>query len=202
MELNDAIKDRRSIRKYKQKPVPDNYILELIETARLAPSGANSQPWRFVIIKSEEKLKELERGTLKFVANAPLVIACCVDIRAYMNKEKLLEELYAAGVFEDVDMSTQVYDDYVKTAEPMDKNMIKSYCLMNSAFAVENLVLRAHDLGLGTCIIGMFNQKVTREIIGLDENIFVSMLISVGFPDQNPAPRPRRTLNEIIVKII
>lgn len=202
MELNEVIKARRSIRKYKPIPVPDDYVMELLEAARLAPSGANSQPWRFVVIKSEEKLKELQGGTLRFVAEAPMVIACCFDIRAYMNKEKLMEELFAAGVFEDVDISTSVYDDYVYTAVPMEQHLIKTYCFFNTAFAIENLVLRAHDLGLGTCIIGMFNQKAVKEIIGVDDNIFVSMLISVGFPDQTPAPRPRLSIDEIKIKEI
>ena len=72
MELKQAICDRRSIRKYEDKEVPAELVLELLEAARQAPSSANCQPWRFVVVRSEEKRNALREGTVRFAADAPL----------------------------------------------------------------------------------------------------------------------------------
>lgn len=202
MNVKEAIFGRRSVRKYTEDPVPEQSIREMLEAARQAPSGTNSQPWRFVVIRSEEKRRQLRKGTVQFIANAPVVIACCIDVRAYENSDKLLDEMKALGVFDGVDIQTEVHDDYVDTEVPMEAYQIKSYCLMNSAFAIENLVLRAHDLGLGTCIAAMYNQKVVRDILELDEHQFVSMLVSVGVPAESPPARPRIPMETLLLKEI
>ncbi len=202
MELEQAIRDRRSIRKYLDKEVPAEAVTELIEAARLAPSGANSQPWRFVIVRSDEKRLALREGTVRFAADAPLVIACCVDPNSYRDIDKLGKEMYANGMFDGVDASTKVYDEFVRTEQPLNDAALRTYCMFNSAFAMENLVLRAHDLGLGTCIVAMFNQQVVRKILDIPENLIVTALIGVGYPAQSPPPRPRRSLAEVLIKEI
>ena len=84
MELLEAIESRRSIRKFQTKPVVNSLIKELIEAARLAPSGSNLQPTRFVVIKSEEARARLkEASPLPFVSQAPVVIACCADSQSF-----------------------------------------------------------------------------------------------------------------------
>lgn len=202
MELRDVIRDRRSIRKYKGIQVPRGAVREIIDAARLAPSGANSQPWRFVVIRSEEKRRALREGTVRFIADAPVIIACCVDLNAYRDVDKLSQEMFRHGMFDGVDLTTKVYDEFVRTERPLEESALRSYCMFNSAFAIENLVLRAHDLGLGTCIAAMFNQTVIREILDLPEDMVVTALIGVGYPAEDPAPRPRRDLSEILLKEI
>lgn len=202
MELDQAIRDRRSIRKYQDIPVPQEAVEEMIDAARLAPSGANSQPWRFIVIRSEEKRKALREGTVRFAADAPLVIACCVDLDSYRDIDKLGQQMYLHGMYDGVDNSTKVYDEFVRTEKPLEESALRSYCMFNSAFAVENLVLRAHDLGLGTCIIAMFNQQVVRELLELPDNMVVTMLVSVGYPAEEPGPRPRMALPEVLIKEI
>ena len=80
MELLEVIQNRRSIRKFKPDEVPEEYIHQLIEAGRLAPSGTNLQPARYIVIKSEEARTKLKDCTpLPFVSAAPAIIACCVD---------------------------------------------------------------------------------------------------------------------------
>ena len=79
MSTLDIIKSRRSIRRYKNDPIPEDVFLRVLEAARLAPSGKNFQPWKFIIVKDQalkEKLAEASRGQL-FIARAPVVIVAC-----------------------------------------------------------------------------------------------------------------------------
>ncbi|MEM3407247.1 MAG: nitroreductase family protein [Nitrososphaerota archaeon] len=79
MEVFEAILKRRSIRKYLNKPIEEEKIIKILEAARWAPSGGNRQPWRFIIIRNEEKKIELSKIAYnqKFIKEAPLVIAIC-----------------------------------------------------------------------------------------------------------------------------
>jgi len=86
----EQIKIRRSIRRYLDKPVEDVKIIQLIESARLAPSGDNSQPWHFIVIKSElirNKLAEVSKNQ-KWMLTAPVFIACVADIRSRINDDR------------------------------------------------------------------------------------------------------------------
>ncbi len=77
MNVMEAIKERRSVRAYKQKPVPEEKLQKILEAARLAPSAGNRQPWKFVVVREEEKRKKLAEAAANqsFVAEAPVVIA-------------------------------------------------------------------------------------------------------------------------------
>ena len=77
MELKDAIKTRKSIREYEDKPIPENKLLNILEAARLAPSGANRQYWKFVVVRDPQKRRDLAEasGRQNHVARAPVVIA-------------------------------------------------------------------------------------------------------------------------------
>jgi nitroreductase len=87
LTTKEAIGLRRSIRKFRREPAPDEQIKALPNAARLSPSGCNAQPWRFKLVKDEEtkkKLAEAAYGQL-FIAEAPIVIVCCGDIRGYLE---------------------------------------------------------------------------------------------------------------------
>lgn len=84
MEVFEAIKGRRSIRKYTKDPVPEDLIVEILEAGRWAPSAGNSQPWSFIVLRDEEVRREVADATTygKFLADAPIGIAVVVDPRA------------------------------------------------------------------------------------------------------------------------
>ena len=77
MELKDAIKNRQSIREYQDKPVPESKLINVLEAARLAPSGANRQNWKFVVVQDPQKRQALSKasGGQPHVAQAPVIIA-------------------------------------------------------------------------------------------------------------------------------
>lgn len=79
MSVLDAIRDRRSIRKYKSIPVEEEKLNRVLEAARIAPSASNAQNWKFIVVRDPEKIKQLAQaaGGQAFVAQAPVVIAAC-----------------------------------------------------------------------------------------------------------------------------
>ncbi len=77
MEVMKAIMKRRSIRRFKKEPIPDELINKVMEAARLAPSGSNKQPWHFIIVRDAETKSKL--GLHKWAEEAPVVIVCCID---------------------------------------------------------------------------------------------------------------------------
>ena len=90
LSVKKAIETRRSIRHFRPDNVPDELIKQMLEAARLAPSGSNRQPWRFLVIRDKEVKKELRRICLeqRFVEEAPVVIACFADLEAYSKEAR------------------------------------------------------------------------------------------------------------------
>ena len=200
MELLDAMKTRRSIRKFKSEPIPEEFVTQLIEAARLAPSGSNLQPTRFVIIKSDVVRSQLNQATpLPFVSQAPLVIACCVDAESFGGLGTRARELKEAGAFADTPLDKMDSEDYAKR-RTMDQATAEAYLRLNAAIAIDHITLRAVDLGLSTCWVMMFDQEKVKQILGLGENYNVVALIPVGYPDQNPNARPRIEMNQVLLK--
>ncbi|TGE33375.1 nitroreductase family protein [Desulfosporosinus sp. Sb-LF] len=200
MELLEAIQSRRSIRKFLSKPVPEEYITQLIEAARLAPSGSNLQPTRFIVIKSDAARTQLSSATsLPFVTQAPVVIACIVDTESFGSMETRARELKEAGAFTDTPLDNMDPKLYAKR-KPMDQATAEGYLRLNAAIAIDHITLRAVDLGLGTCWVMMFDQEKAKQALGLDDNYNVVALIPVGYPDQSPGPRPRLERDQILLK--
>jgi nitroreductase len=82
MELKEVIKARRSVRDYEDKPVPEDKLLRVLEAARLAPSGGNGQPWKFIVVRDSKRRQQLAKAASgqTFVAKAPVVIAAVATI--------------------------------------------------------------------------------------------------------------------------
>lgn len=203
MELIEAIKSRRSIRKFKPDAIPNNYIYELIEAARLAPSGTNLQPTRYVIIKSDEAKSKLKECTpLPFVTEAPVVIACCIDTHSVALTNDRMTELREAQAFVD----TPLDKDYPKkdnsNKNTVNTEAVKSYLNLNAAIAIEHITLRAVDLGLGSCWVMMFDKEKVKELLALDENYDVVALLPIGYPNQSPTQRPRLSIDKLLLKEI
>ncbi|MEM1606685.1 MAG: nitroreductase family protein [Candidatus Bathyarchaeia archaeon] len=79
MDFYDAIRTRRSIRSYKPDPVPDDVLMKILDSARIAPSGSNRQPWKFIVVKDEEVKRKVAAACSRqmFIAEAPIVIVAC-----------------------------------------------------------------------------------------------------------------------------
>ncbi|MEM2598263.1 MAG: nitroreductase family protein [Thermoproteota archaeon] len=160
MDVMEAIKTRRSIRKYKSTPVEDEKIIECLEAARWAPSANNSQPWEFLVVKNPEtrrKLADIHRYG-RFMAESPVVVVFIADPERSSN-------WYHGDV----------------------------------AVSVQNFLLAAHSLGLGTCWMGVLNtpfEEPIKKLLGIPDGLRVLCTVSVGYPDEKPS-RSRRPLEEV-----
>jgi nitroreductase len=171
-----SIADRRSIRKYIDKPVEEEKINQILESARLAPSGSNTQPWHYIVVRSDEKRQELSNTShnQKWMMTAPVFIVCVGDMRSR------IEENVKLSVDEN-------------SSEPELKQIIR-----DTSIAVEHMVLEAKSLDLGTCWVAWFNQEEIRPVLNIPSDKYVLSIITVGYPDETPAPRPRKKLEDIV----
>lgn len=180
MDVLEAIRNRRSIRKYKADPVDDETLEIVLEAARLAPSWANTQCWRFIVVRdSDTKARIAEtiapNPTLganpasNAIKNAPVLIVACA-------------EKGISGSFQG------------KTST--DKG--DSWYMFDVALAMENLVLAATSLGLGTVHVGLFDCRRVESILEIPDNHCVVEMTPLGYPEFQPNPRPRKEMREIV----
>jgi len=173
MELLEAIRTRRSIRRYKSTPVDDKTVELVLEAARWAPSWKNTQCWRFIAVRDNNIKSQLANITTfnnpstDAIRNAPVVIVACA-------------ELGKSG-----------YSDGQQASDKGD------WYMFDVALAMQNLVLAAHSLGLGTVYNGLFDAKKAATILNVPAGFCVVSLTPLGYPDQEPEPRPRKELAQI-----
>ncbi|HEX2947581.1 MAG TPA: nitroreductase family protein [Clostridia bacterium] len=197
MEFDEVIKTRRSIRKYKPEPVPEQYLFQLIEAAGLAPSALNLQPWRYVIVKDSAVIKRIAELTPNsFVANSPALILCCLDPKAFDAIPQVLAEMMKSGET----LFPVEYEAFKQ--DNKDEAYYNALLHLNAGISFEHILLKATDLGLGACWIGMFDADSVKRLSGIDERYIIPALIAVGFPDQHPAAKPRLPIDEILIKTI
>jgi len=201
LTLKKAIEQRRSVRKFKSDPVSDEQIDALLDAARLAPSSCNSQPWRFKIIKDKKNKFKLAKAihNQKFIADAPTVIICCGDLKGYLqNTISGIHRLNHNGIVDDA---------LVKTIIKRNKNREKSWdrklygllVSLNVNLAIENMILRALDFGLGSCYVGALDNQKIRDIFGWDYDIFPVAILLVGYPDESPGIRNIKKIADILI---
>lgn len=166
MSVLEAIRRRRSTRRYKTDPIPEDRLGRVLEAARLAPSGKNLQPWRFILVRDtrlKEQLAEASVGQY-FIAQAPIVVvACGFPDNCYSHMGR-----------------------YMKSW-PVDV-----------AIALEHLMLQAQEEGLGTCWIGAFEEERVKPILNVPDSVKILALTPLGYPDENPRDRGRKSLEEIV----
>ena len=173
MDVKKAIETRRSIRKYLPKPVSEELIYELIDAARLAPSGNNAQPGKYLIVnddKTKNVLKKNEVFTQSFVYTAPTIIFCCANPNAYKKN--------ITGIDNSNDMRA----------------------IRDLTIASQNIVLRATELGLGTCYVGWVDENKSKELLSIPKDYILPYVITVGYANETPNARPRKTIDEILIK--
>jgi len=177
MDIIDLIKSRRSVRKLKPDPVPDEVLMKLLEAARWAPSWANTQCWEFIVVKDPEIKAELSETLVpprnpakNVVANAPVVIAA----------------LGRKGV-----------SGFHRGSAVTSKG---DWLMFDVALAVQNLVLEAHALGLGTVIVGAFDFEKASKILKVPPHVELVALIPVGYPDETPQAPPRKKLSDMVYR--
>jgi len=200
LSTKQAISERRSIRRFKPDPVPEEHITELLEAARLAPSGSNSQPWRFKVVKdpaTKAKLMAAANGQ-PFIGAAPVVLVCCVDIPGYAAGTMATVDAMRAGG----QLSAAMAESLRRRTQDLvsgPRDLAARAVAFNMGIAGEHIALRALDFGLGTCWVRAFEEAAVRGLFGWGEDLYVAALLPVGYPAEQPAARPRRGLAEIIL---
>ena len=201
LTTREAIEKRRSIRKYKPDPVPDEFVTELLHAARLAPSGCNAQPWRFKPVKEPDVKAQLAQAAHKqlFIAQAPVVMVCCADIQGYIDGSASgAQDLGEIGAVEDRVVRT--VKDKTEILRTLGTDDLGPRIAANVAIAIEHMVLRALDFGLGTCWVRLIDESKIRDIFGWGDNIYVVALLPMGFPAESPQARKRRALEDILIR--
>ena len=134
-----------------------------------------------------------------FIAEAPVVIVCCADIKRYLDGTVSgIQDLGRIKAVED--RIVKIILDRRNQMKSMTLQQMTSRIAFNVAIPIEHIVLRALDFGLGTCWIRLIDEKNIRDIFGWDENIYVVALLPIGYPDESPPPRKRVKLEEILIE--
>jgi nitroreductase len=199
MDVSEVIRIRRSIRKFKPDPIPDEKVRLLLESARLAPSGTNTQPWRFIVVRDDDTKAKLQRAAhnQRHIKRAPVIIVCCADLEAFKEFPARVDELIGSGALPE--RTREVFIPYIeKGMSTVTKDALMVAAAANVAIAIEHIVLQAVEIGLGTCWVRWYEDEKVKEILDIPDNIEVMALLPVGIPDENPSPRPRLRLDKMV----
>jgi nitroreductase len=172
MDLFEAIKTRRSIRKYIDKPVEDEKLRTVLDAVRMAPSWANYQCWRVVVVRDKavkEKISALSyvesyfaskgyksNPSMKALAGAPAVLVLCAD--------------------------------------PQQSGALwgQNYYLVDSGLAAQNLMLAARGQGLGTVFVGVYDEEKLKHLLNIPASIRIVGLFPLGYPAEEKKEGPAR----------
>ncbi len=166
MHVKEAIQERRSIRKYKDKEIEHEKIELLKQALEWAPSAANLQARKFFLIKGKTKEKLKECFKKDFIVKAPLLVIGCG------NKKKIEEQF--------------------------GENSSIKYNPIDVAASIENLMLQATELELGSCWIGNMDTVKTKQVLGLPEEFNVICAVTIGYPAEKGEKKPRENITEEI----
>jgi len=201
LTTKEAIEKRRSIRKFKPDSIPDEHIRELLNSARLAPSGCNAQPWRFKVVKDAATKAKLAKAAYdqSFISQAPVVIVCCADVQGYFDGTVSgAQDLGKIGAIEG--RIVTILEGRAEAFKTIERSELGPRIASNVAIAIEHIVLRALDYGLGSCWIRLIDEQKVKELFGWDDNIYVVALLPIGYPAEIPDARKRLKLNDIIIE--
>jgi nitroreductase len=175
MSFLDLVNKRYSVRNYKTAPVPQQMLVRCIEAARLAPSACNSQPWKFIIVDDPKLVKELAKAAFEGL----------LDFNHFAFKAPVLVLI----VSERQSFSAK-FGSIVKN---------KNFSLMDIGIAAEHFCLQAAEEGLGTCIIGWFNEKKVKKTLSIPKLKRVELVITVGFSADEKIPlKKRKSIDQIL----
>lgn len=196
-DVMELLETRRSIRHFQDRPVPPELVDKLLRAGQIAPSRANSQPWRFIVIDDHATKEALFHAVYrqKLVLAAPVLITVLGVIDPRKSIPERTRELVEADCFgHDVkDFADRVLDDW-SAAE------LKVDAALNSAIAATNIMLAAHGLGLGCCWVKLCQDEKVLEVLGVPNTYYNAGVLAVGYPGEGPKPRPRLPLDTLFYR--
>jgi len=177
MDVREAIQSRRSIRKFKQQSIEKEKIQLILDSGRLAPTGHNTQPGRYIVVDDPHQIGKIAAACnhQPFVAKAPLLIVLLGDLSCRVK-----------GMDEGADVLDAQFSG------PREK------IIRDAAIVGDHLALQAQELGLGVCWVGDYEQLPMRQALQSPPSHYIVVIFAMGYPDEDPSPRPRRPLNELV----
>lgn len=161
MTFKELIKRRQSVRRYKDKPVEREKLQQLIEAVQIAPSASNSQPWKLILVDEPELKDNVATATFSKLVS--------------FNKFAPQAPVMAVLVIEKPKVITQIGGS-VKNRE---------FPLIDIGIAAEHFCLQATELGLGTCMMGWFNEKKIKRLLNIPKKKRIGLVISLGYPPKD-----------------
>lgn len=167
MTVQEAIKGRRSIRRFLDKEIPDDAIEALKEALRWAPSAGNLQARKFYFVFEQGLRVKIANHCFgqMFISGAPLVVVACGDL---------------------------------SRISPYGKRGTELYVIQDAAVAVENMMLQAHELGLGSVWVGAFDERGVAKALVLPDSLRPLAIVPVGWPGHRPLPPKRLPVEETV----
>jgi len=167
MDFSKLIAVRQSVRSYEDKPVEEEKLNQLIEAVRLAPSASNSQPWKLIIVNDHELKRKVAKATYSTLIS--------------FNKFAIQAPVLAVLVIEKPKMITQIGG----------KLKEREFPLIDIGIAAEHFCLQAADLGLGTCMLGWFDETAIKQLLHIPEQKRIGLVITLGYAKEGTPLRKK-----------
>ena len=174
MDVLMAIKERRSVRKYKPEPIPEDKLTLLLEAVRYAPSWANTQCWELILVDKPE-MKENGQNNARGKPGGSRLFTGATHHRSLRPNGK---------------------GRFFKGQPATDKG--DRWFMFDMGIAMQNLCLAAQSLGLGTVHVGAFDAARVQQILKVPEGIAVVDMVPVGFPDEKPRSPARKAIKDFV----
>lgn len=168
METQECIKTRRSVRKYKDTPIDWEKIFQILNAGKFAPSAGNIQNWKFIVVRKEE------------------------------IRKKLAEAAFDQEWMDNAPVHIVVVGEPEKGARFYGARGERLYTIQNCASAVENMLLAANDLGLGSCWVGAFDEAKVKRALNMTEDVIPQAIITIGYADEKPEMPSRVELEHTV----
>lgn len=171
MTYKELLLKRQSDRKYEERTVENDKLEACLEAARLSPSACNSQPWTFVVVNEPEVLQQMRKATADMALNR-FIHQVPVIVAVVLEKANFTSSI--GSVIKD-----------------------KEYTLLDLGIAANNFCMQATELGLGTCMIGWFDEKKVKQILNVPTAKRVPLLIAVGYSAAATRKKIRKPIDKI-----
>ena len=186
----DLLQRRVSARKFQNKPVPEEVIRDMLEAGRLSPSGGNEQPWMFGVITDPGSIKDIAKlaQEQQWIAGAPLLIVLCTVC---------VEDAKSGR-----DIQLQRYPKYARAIASISQQL---YWALNqeehqTKIAGAHIALAALEHGVSTCWVSRFDVEELAQFLNLPPNILPSEILVCGYPESQPAPRDKKSLDALVFR--
>jgi coenzyme F420-0:L-glutamate ligase / coenzyme F420-1:gamma-L-glutamate ligase len=192
-DLSDAIKQRRSIRKYQTRKVPQKLIKDVLGSADWAPSAHNAQPWRFIIladlaIKRELSLAMAEAWTEDMIKDGNFDEAKKLDsrIEKFANAPALI-------------VACLTMDGFRKFLDEKRQRCERDLAVQSLGASIQNLLLAAHSAGLGACWFAApgFCKETVRKVLKIPDDVEPQALVTLGYPAEKPSAPTKKPLADV-----